>query len=229
MIGRRQGNWIGAAVAVVVVLVAVAPASAAPRISIHAKRVISFGKSTKVTGRLAGVTPNDGVRVDLQVKFYPYTDTFRTIASRKTDSTGGFSFTAKPDRNARYRVQARSGSPASAQVPIFVNAVPLTFITVKGATVMARMTFTFSPKLATSMFSGRALHWYFKPKSSKTFRRVRTNQTHRVRSGQVGGSLSYKIPKKNAREKFTIAWCFRPSKTGDVGIGDPKKSFKRCA
>jgi hypothetical protein len=220
---------MGVVLAAVLMLVVVPSASAAPRIAIHAKRVINFGKSTKVTGRLAGVTPRAAVRVDLQVKFYPYSDTFRTVASRKTDSTGGFTFTARPDRNARYRVRARSGSPTSRQIPIFVNAIPLTFIKVKGATVMARMTFTFSRKLDTSMFTGRALHWYFKPKSSKTFRRVRTNQTHRIRAGSVGGSLSYKIPKKNAKEKFTIAWCFRPSRSGDVGIGDPKKSFKRCA
>jgi hypothetical protein len=219
-----------AAVAAIFVLAAIpATASAAPRISVKVKRVITFGQSAKVTGSLAGVTPHAGVKVELQVKPFPYTKAFKTVATRRTDAAGRFAFTAKPDRNSRYRAQVAGGSPTSKQVPVFVNGIPLTFIKVKGATVNARMTFQFSPLLSTAPFSGLALHWYYKPSSSKQFRRVRTTTTHRLGAGKVGGSMTYKIPKKLARKKFTLAWCFRPHRHGDVGIGDPRSSFRACA
>jgi hypothetical protein len=210
-------------------VVAVPSASAAPRISLAAaKRSINFGKSTQVRGRLAGVAQRGNIRIALQVKPFPYTSAFRTVATRRTDAAGRFAFTVKPDRNSRYRAQAASGSPTSGQVPVFVNGISLTFIKTKGAIVNARMTFSFSRKLSTAAFSGLALHWYYKPSSSKRFRRVRTNRTHRVRAGRIGGSMRYKIPKSTSRQKFTIAWCFRPHRRGDVGIGDPRTSFKAC-
>jgi hypothetical protein len=90
------------------------------------------------------------------------------------------------------------------------------------------MTFRFSRLLSTAPFSGLALHWYYKPSSSKQFRRVRTTRTHRLAAGKIGGKMTYKIPKKFARQKFTLAWCFRPHRHGDVGIGDPRTSFKAC-
>jgi hypothetical protein len=235
MIDRTQGNRIGrgralAGMAAAALLLVVVPAaSAAPRISIRAKRVINFGQTTKVTGRLAGVADPAGVRIDLQEKLYPYTGAFRTVATRRTDATGAYSFSPKTDRNARYRVMVRGGSPTSGQAPVYVNGIPLTFISVHGARVNARMTFTFSRNLATSMFSNLSLHWYYKAKSQKSFRRVRTTLTHRVRAGRIGGSMTYTIPKSTAKQKFTIAWCFRPHNHGDVGIGDPAKSFKACA
>jgi hypothetical protein len=210
-------------------IVGVPSASAAPRISLGAaKRSINFGKSTQVRGRLAGVAQSGNVRIALQVKPFPYASTFRTLATKKTDAAGRFAFTVKPDRNSRYRAQAVSGSPTSGQVPVFVNGISLTFIKTKGAIVNARMTFSFSRKLGTGAFSGLSLHWYYKPSSSKRFRRVRTTRTHRMRAGQIGGSLRYKIPKATSKQKFTISWCFRPHKHGDVGIGDPRTSFKAC-
>jgi hypothetical protein len=236
MIDRGQGDGMGfirkgftVAAAVFVLAAIPATASAAPRISITVKRVINLGQSAKVTGRLAGVTPRAGVRIELQAKPFPYTKVFKTVATRKTDSAGRFAFKVKPDRNSRYRAQVTGGSPRSKQVPLFVNGIPRTFITVKGATVHARMTFRFSRLLSTAPFSGLALHWYYKPSSSKQFRRVRTTRTHRVAAGKIGGSMTYKIPKKLSRKKFTLAWCFRPHRHGDVGIGDPRTSFKRCA
>lgn len=223
----RKGFTVAAAVFMLAAIPATA--SAAPRISIKVKRVVTLGQSAKLTGRLAGVTPHAGVRLELQVKPFPYTSVFKTVATRKTDSAGRFAFKVKPDRNSRYRAQVAGGSPRSKQVPLFVNGIPRTFITVKGATVHARMTFRFSRLLSTAPFSGLALHWYYKPSSSKQFRRVRTTRTHRVAAGKVGGSMTYKIPKKLSRKKFTLAWCFRPHRHGDVGIGDPRTSFRRCA
>jgi hypothetical protein len=236
MIDHAQGDGMGfiktclaAAVAVLVLVTIPATASAAPRISIKVKRVVTLGQSAKLTGRLAGVTPHTGVKIELQVKPFPYTHVFKTVATRRTDSAGRFAFKVKPDRNSRYRAQVTGGSPRSKQVPLFVNGIPRTFITVKGATVHARMTFRFSRLLSTAPFSGLALRWYYKPSSSKLFRRVRTTRTHRVAAGKVGGSMTYKLPKKLSRKKFTLAWCFRPHRHGDVGIGDPRTSFRRCA
>jgi hypothetical protein len=234
MIDRGQGDEMGfmrclaAAAAVCVLAVLPATASAAPGMAIKVKRVVTLGQSAQLTGRLTGVTPRAGVKIELQVKPFPYTQAFKTVATRSTDAAGRFAFTAKPDRNSRYRAQVAGGSPTSNQVPMFVNGIPLTFITVKGVSVKARMTFRFSPVLSTDPFSGLALHWYYKPSSSKQFRRVRTTRTHRLAAGKIGGATTYTIPKQFARQKFTLAWCFRPHRHGDVGIGDPRTSFRAC-
>jgi hypothetical protein len=225
----RLIRWCVAVAVAAFVLVAIpVTASAAPRIAIKVKRVVKLGQSAQLTGRLAGVTPHAKVKIELQVKPFPYTKVFKTVATRRTDAAGRFAFRVKPDRNSRYRAQVAGGSPTSNQVPLFVNGIPLTFITVKGATVHARMTFQFSRLLSTAPFSGLALHWYYKPSSSKLFHRVRTTRTRRVSGGKVGGSMTYKIPKKLSRKKFTISWCFRPHHHGDVGVGDPRTAFRAC-
>src|SRR5436305_14842222 len=86
-------------------LLGVPAASAAPRVSIHVKRVIAFGQSARLTGRLAGVKKHAGVRMALEIKLFPYRQVFRRVATRKTDSAGRVTFRAKRDRNARYRVR----------------------------------------------------------------------------------------------------------------------------
>ncbi|MEA2438643.1 MAG: hypothetical protein QOH76_67 [Thermoleophilaceae bacterium] len=220
----------GAALAASLLLIAVPSASAAPRISVQVKRTINFGGSAKLTGTLAGLVKNSGVRVQLQERLYPYNGPFETVASKNTGAKGRFAFRVSPDRNSRYRVRAATGSPTSRQAPVYVNGIPLTFIKTKkgSSTITARMTFEFSPLLSTTPFTNLKLRWYYKPKSSKSFRRVKTTRTKRVRAGKIGGSMKYKLPAATANQKFTIAWCFRPHKHGDVGIGDPKRSFKAC-
>jgi hypothetical protein len=227
----RIARALGAALAASLLLVVVPSASAAPRVSVKVKRVIDFGKSTKLTGAVAGVSPKSGVRVQLQEKFYPYDTAFERVSTKSTNSAGKFAFTVSPDRNARYRVRISDGSAVSRQVPVFVNGIPLTFITTRkgSSTIKARMTFEFSPLLSTAPFSNLALRWYYKPTvKGQKFRRVKTTKTRRVRDGKIGGKMSYKLPAKFANKKFTIAWCFRPKQHGDVGIGDPRTSFKPC-
>jgi hypothetical protein len=231
MTAARQGNGMnitrafGAALAASLLLIAVPNASAAPRVSIKVKRTINFGKSTKLTGAVAGVSPSSGVTVQLQEKLYPYKRAFETIRTQKTKSGGKFAFRADPDRNSRYRVRIADGSAVSGQKPVYVNGIGLTFVDARKPTIKVKMSFEFSPLLSTKPFSGLALRWYYKGKSTnKRFRRIKTTRTRRIRAGKIGGSMKFKAPK----EKFTVAWCFRPHKHGDVGIGDPKKSFKAC-
>lgn len=231
MIDGRQGNGMRmtralvAALAASLMLIVVPNAYAAPAVSIQVKRVINFGKSTRLAGTVKGVSPKSGVRVQIQEKLYPYDGTFDTVANTRTNSAGKFARRVSPDRNSLYRVRLTDGSAVSRSKPVYVNGLGLTFVNDKTATVKVRMTFEFSTNLSTSPFSGLPLRWYYKGKSTgNRFRRIKSTTTRRVRAGMVGGSTKFKAPK----EKFTVAWCFRPKKRGDVGIGDPKKSFKRC-
>jgi hypothetical protein len=221
----RTTRAMGAALAAALMLVVVPSASAAPKVSINVKRTINFGKSARLTGAVSGVSPKSGVRVQIQETFYPYTRPYETIATKTTNSAGRFAARVRPDRNARYRVRIADGSALSRRAPVFVNGIGLTFVDDKTATIKVKMTFEFSPNLSTSPFSGLPLRWYYKGKSTgNRFKRFKTTKTRRLRAGKIGGSMKFKAPK----EKFTIAWCFRPKKHGDVGIGDPRRSFKRC-
>jgi hypothetical protein len=220
---------LGAALAASLLLVVVPDASAAPRVSVSVKRTINFGKTAKLTGAVSGVSPKSGVSVEIQERFYPYKSTFETIGTKTTNSAGRFAQRVSPDRNAQYRVRIADGSAVSRRAPVYVNGIGLTFFKTHGKSITARMTFEFSPNLATGPFSGLKLRWYYKGKSTgNRFKRTKTTRTKRLRAGKIGGSMKYKLPAATANQKFTIAWCFRPHKHGDVGIGDPKRSFKAC-
>ena len=232
MIDGRQGNGMRmtralvAALAASLMLIVVPNASAAPGVSFSVKRVINFGKSTRLAGTVTGVTPRSGVRVEIQEKLYPYKGAFETVSTAKTNSAGRFARRVSPDYNSRYRVRIADGSAVSRSKPVYVNGLGLTFVNDKTSPIKVRMTFEFSPNLSTSPFTGRRLRWYYKGKSTgNRFKRIKTTRTRRLRAGKIGGSTKFTAPK----ERFTVAWCFQPSKRGDVGIGDPKKSFKRCA
>ena len=223
--GMRMTRALGAAVAASLMLIVVPNASAAPAVSIQVKRVIDFGKTARVAGAVKGVSPKSGVRVEIQEKLYPYDGTFDTVVTTKTNSAGKFARRVSPDRNSRYRVRIADGSAVSRSKPVYVNGIGLTFVNSKKPTIKVRMTFEFSPLLSTAPFSGLKLRWYYKGKSTKNrFRRIKTSKTKRIRAGKIGGSTKFTAPK----ERFTVAWCFRPHKHGDVGIGDPKKSFLPC-
>jgi hypothetical protein len=216
---------LGAALAASLMLVVVPNAYAAPKVTVNVKRTINFGKSARLSGGISGVSPKSGVSVQLQERFYPYKTSFDTIRSQKTNSSGRFAFKVRPDRNAQYRVRIADGSAVSRRAPVYVNGIGLTFVNDKKPTIRVRMTFEFSPNLSTSPFSGLPLRWYYKGKSTgNRFKRIKTTTTRRLRAGQIGGSMKFTARK----EKFTVAWCFRPKKHGDVGIGDPKRSFKAC-
>jgi hypothetical protein len=218
--------------ALAVLLLAGLPASAsAATLTAGSTHTITFGKTATVKGTLNGHVIDSGVQVQLQVKLFPYKGAFTTIATTNTDASGAYSFTTKPDRNARYRVIATDGSATSPTVKTFVNAIVTT--TVRGGpggVALASMELRFSPQLSTSPFTGRPLYWYYKPSSAKKFRKVATTKTRRLAAGKIGGNLSYKLPKKTAKQAFTIAWCFRPTApTKDHGVADPATGFPACA
>jgi hypothetical protein len=206
-----------------------AAAFAAPAITAGAPHAINYGKTAKVKGKLTGHTVDSGVQIQLQVKLFPYKASFKTVDTKNTDASGAYVFTAKPDRNARYRVIATDGSATSKEVQVFVNGIPRTKVRTKSGAALASMTFSFSPKVSTSPFAGRALYWYYKPKSAKNFRRVATTKTRRLAAGKIGGSLVFSLPKKTAKQAYTIAWCFSlPASKRNVGVGDPATSFGAC-
>jgi hypothetical protein len=71
---------------------------------------VTFGRSTVISGRLAG-NINVGVVVELQENPFPFSGGFRTTATTTTNARGEYSFTVRPNRNTRYRVVARSVPP----------------------------------------------------------------------------------------------------------------------
>ena len=211
-------------------LVGVPAASAAPALTIKPKNreILYGGKSTKITGHLRGVNPNSGVRVELQRKPYPYTGAFKHLSTKKTDSSGNYSFTVKPDRNTRYRVALTSDTTqVSGERAIYVNGVTKWKNKPKGRTIHLSFTFTFSPQVSTSLFAGVPLRWYFRTQGGK-FHRVRTNKTKRLAEGVIGGNLTYTYPNSVGKKKYFVSWCFQPKQKGDVGVGEPGKSFKKC-
>jgi hypothetical protein len=217
--------------ALAVLLLAGFPAAAsAASLSASAPHVIKYGKTAKVKGKLTGHLLSDsGIQVQLQVTFFPYKAAFKTVATQKTDSSGGYSFTTKPDRNARYRVTATDGSATSKEVQVFVNGIPRTKVRTKSGAALVDASFTFSPKISTNVFTGRALYWYYKPKSAKSFRKVATTKTRRLGPGKVGGSLVFALPKSTSKQTYLIKWCFQlPAGKRNVGVGDPATSFRTC-
>jgi hypothetical protein len=225
----RSGVTRAAALAVLL-LAALPAAASAASLSASAPHTITFRKAAKVKGKLTGHLPsNANVDVQLQVTFFPYKAAFKTVDTGKTNAQGAYSFTAKPDRNARYRVIATDGSATSREVQVFVNGIPRTKVRTKSGAAIVSMTFSFSPKISTSAFTGRALRWYYKPKSAKNFRRVATTSTRRIAAGRIGGSLVYTLPKATRKQAYTISWCFSlPAGKRNVGVGDPATSFGTC-
>ncbi len=130
----------------------------------------------------------------------------------------------------RYRVLLVSDGTVSPQRAIYVNGVTNWKLKFKkgSRTIRVNFSFTFSPQLDTSLFTGVPLRWYFKVQGGK-FHRVRTNKTKRLAEGVIGGNLKYTYPNSVGKRKFTVAWCFRPKQSGDVGVGVPGKAFKKCA
>ncbi|MEA2496972.1 MAG: hypothetical protein QOJ29_4883 [Thermoleophilaceae bacterium] len=211
-------------------LIGVPAASAAPALTIKPKNreILYGGKSTKITGHLSGVNPNSGQQIRLQANPYPYNGFVNKGALKRTDANGNFVFIVKPDRNTRYRALLPGTTTTSPGRAIYVNGVTKWKNKPKGRTIHLSFTFTFSPQVATSLFSGVPLRWYFRTQGGK-FHRVRTNKTKRLAEGVIGGKLDYTYPNSVGKKKYFVSWCFRPKQSGDVGVGVPGKAFKKCA
>jgi hypothetical protein len=213
-------------------LIGVPAAAAAPTLTIKPKNraILYGGKSTRIVGHLGNTTPNAGQKIRLQSKPYPYTAAFKNGPAKNTDANGNYSFTVKPDRNTRYRVLLVSDPTiTSGERAVYVNGVTKWKLKFKkgSRTIKVSFTFTFSPQLDTSLFSGVPLRWYFKVQGQKAHR-VKTTKTKRVAEGSVGGNLTYTYPNSVGKRKYTVSWCFQPKQSGDVGVGVPGQAFKKC-
>src|SRR3954447_24942318 len=171
-------------------LIGVPAASAAPTLSIKVKNrtILYGGKSTKVVGHLGGASPQ---KVELQSKPYPYTNAFKHLSTKRTDSNGNYSFTVKPDRNTRYRVALASDpTTTSGERAIYVNGVTKWKLKFKkgSRTIRVSFNFNFSPQLDTSLFTGVPIRWYFKVQGQKAHR-VKTTKSKRLAEGSIGGNL----------------------------------------
>jgi hypothetical protein len=213
-------------------LIGVPAASAAGTLTIKPKnRVILYGgKSTKITAHLGGVSPNSNQRVRLESKPYPYSAAFKKVSTKSTDSNGNVAYTVKPDRNTRYRaILVSDPTVVSPERAIYVNGLTKWKLKFKkgSRTIKVSFNFSFSPQIATSLFTGVPIRWYFKATGQKRHR-VKTTKSRRLAEGVIGGNLKYTYPNSVGKRKFTVSWCFQPKENGDVGVGEPGKAFKKC-
>ena len=212
-------------------LIGVPAASAAATLTIKPKNrtILYGGKSTKITGHLSGVNPNSNQQIRLQEDPYPYNGFKNKGTLTRTNGNGDFSFTVKPDRNTRYRALLPGTTTTSPGRAIYVNGLTKWKLKFKkgSRTIRVSFNFTFSPQLDTSLFTGVPVRWYFKASGQKKHR-VRTNKAKRLAEGVIGGNLTYTYPNSVGKRKFTVSWCFQPKQSGDVGVGEPGKAFKKC-
>ena len=73
---------------------------------------VTFGNSTKLSGRLTGDSPVAGQEVKLQSDGFPF-DGFKQTATTTTDTAGTYKFTVTPALNTMYRATVKSKPPAT--------------------------------------------------------------------------------------------------------------------
>ena len=80
---------------------------------------VLFGSATTIAGQVTGKKAA-GAAVDLQAEPFPY-QSFSTVSSTTTDSTGHYSFKVTPGQNTIYRVMAKAApSVTSSNLPVKV-------------------------------------------------------------------------------------------------------------
>ena len=91
------------------------------QLTIAAKpNVVTFGRSTTVSGQLAGV-PNAGVGVTLEEDAYAF-GAFKPLLTKTTDANGAYSFLVVPKLNVKYRAVAKtSPRTTSAEALVLVR------------------------------------------------------------------------------------------------------------
>jgi hypothetical protein len=98
------------------------PAASTPAVTIDAApATVTFGRSTRIAGRVTG--SGAGVKVQLDASPFPYTDPFKPAANGTTVDGGAYAFTVAPTLNTRYRVEAKAAPDATSAV-VTVNVRP---------------------------------------------------------------------------------------------------------
>jgi hypothetical protein len=123
---RRAGAILLILAAAVLAIPLVAGAQKPPKpgdanLTIEAKPdTITFSQSTTISGQLR-TQDKAGKTIDLQEKPHG-ANSFKTVQTKTTETSGAYSFTAKPVKNTRYRTTARVGPPlTSAEVEVKVR------------------------------------------------------------------------------------------------------------
>jgi hypothetical protein len=101
---------------------AAATSTPPPAVTVRAApRTITFGRSTTISGQVAGA--GAGVKVELDATPFPFTEPFRRYENGMTAADGRYSFTVAPELNTRYHVEAKS-SPPGTSADVQVNVRP---------------------------------------------------------------------------------------------------------
>ena len=96
------------------------------QLSIKATSPVTWGRSTTVTGKLAG-SGNSGVVVNLEADPYPFGDGFTQVASGATDANGDYRFTAQPTVHTQYHVVAKASPPVTSAAATVLVRIQVKF------------------------------------------------------------------------------------------------------
>jgi hypothetical protein len=88
-----------------------------------APTTVTFTRATTISGQISGAG-NGGVQVTLEENPYPFTGGFKpTTVTATSNATGGYTFSAVPSMNTRYRVTAKTSPPVTS-AEVLVNVRP---------------------------------------------------------------------------------------------------------
>ena len=182
--------------------------------------VITFGDSTKISGRLRAPKPpaRAGVRIVLGADPKPF-GRFHGLARTTTAADGGFSFRVTPHRNTRYRAVANSPRHLRAALAVTVDErvrKRIRYLRLGRARIVLSL---HHPR--DLHWSGRVAFWYLRGGPSGPLRRVRMTRTRHVRLGVTRLVATLRVPAGH----FSYAVCFQAPGLSTLG---PPTAHRRC-
>ncbi len=136
-----------------------ASAGTTPTVSIHQPRhgFVSYHDRAAVSGQVqTNGTPDPGVKVMLQSNPFPFHG-YRTVASRTTDASGRYSFSAGPSLNTHYRVLGPSGSVSPTDRSIELDSFCCASSTAPGTIIHAQIDIRYPTRAPEA---GQKAYWY---------------------------------------------------------------------
>ena len=203
---------------VALLMVFAAPASADAAITIDtSSNEIPYRQAVTISGTVDGVVPPAPPQaVDLKAKRFG-ARRYSTVKNGQTDENGAYSFTVKPGRNIRYRVD--SGTERSPSVPVTVDElITKTLRSIGGGS----MRLTIASRHPSDLNWGGQRAYVFAVQGSSN----RLLLVAKPKTKQAGGTtkVTVDIPVAKAG-RFRFLECFAPR--GGRALG-PKTSGESC-
>lgn len=136
-----------------------ASAGSTPTVSIHQPRhgFVSYRARAAISGQVqTNGAPSPGVTVRLQSNPFPFHG-YRTVASKTTDTSGRYSFSAGPSLNTHYRVQGPAGSVSPTDRSIELDSFYYASSKAPGTVIHAQVDIRYPSRASEA---GRKAYWY---------------------------------------------------------------------